>query len=210
MNIAWSLIDSFIWKWKEVLDNSILMTTFYDISEETKESYEICTPGTFVYFFKNRSGKITFLLKEKNIRLFVFGLYDDVLQKRMHLTTEQIHASPHTSSHILVKSLLQENMNFSHDGIIRIEKEASQSKAGFESRHLLLEKSAQAHAKPHLEILADDIQCSHAVTTSPINKDILFYLNSRGMTQKQASGTIAKGFFQAVYTKIDELRSSSS
>jgi Fe-S cluster assembly protein SufD len=76
------------------------------------------------------------------------------------------------------------------------------------NNNLLLNPSAQAESIPGLEILADDVQCSHGVTISDIDPDQLFYLKSRGIDELTGKKLIVDGFTQDALRRVrsDELR----
>ena len=66
----------------------------------------------------------------------------------------------------------------------------------------MLSRAAKADSIPKLEILADDVKCSHGATVSPVDRDQLFYLMSRGLTRSQSEELIVTGFFQQVLDVI--------
>jgi len=165
-----------------------------DISHDTQEYYRIDKPGDFIYVMKNRSGTITFEITHENASVRIFGIYEGKVGEKFSLTTKQIHSTPNASSHLVVKSVLWDNAQLEHNGSIIIEKGCDKSGAVFESRHLLMGEKSQAMAKPQLEILAEDVSCSHAVATSPPNELLLHYLLSRGISFSKGKKLIAKGF----------------
>ena len=87
-------------------------------------------------------------------------------------------------------------------GKIRVEKSADGTNAIMSSKSLLLSENARANAKPELEILADDVKCSHGVTVGSFNPDQIFYLRSRGISEKNAKQLLTNAFSKIV---IDSL-----
>jgi Fe-S cluster assembly protein SufD len=71
-------------------------------------------------------------------------------------------------------------------------------------RNLLLSEEAEANSLPGLEILADQVRCSHGATTGEINLDELFYLRSRGIPEKAAMNLITQGFLDEVLQKVTD------
>lgn len=164
-----------------------------DISKDPQTIFHIDQPGNFFYFFKNRSEKIIFEITAPNAHVLLYGIFANN-NENISFITKQHHIAPNTSSQVIIKSALRENTSLEHHGTIRLEKSSKESKASFESRHLLLEESSQASVKPYLEILTEDISCSHAVTISPPNPELIFYLTTRGISRKQAKKILAKAF----------------
>ena len=98
--------------------------------------------------------------------------------------TEQHHIAPHCSSNLLCKNVLQDEAKSIFSGLIRVDPEAQQTNALQTNRNLLLSKEAEADSLPGLEILANDVRCTHGATTSRLNQEELFYLLSRGIEKK--------------------------
>ncbi|NCU41205.1 MAG: SufD family Fe-S cluster assembly protein [Candidatus Moranbacteria bacterium] len=165
-----------------------------DISKDPQTLFQINKPGNFFYFFRNRTEKIIFEITAPNSHILLYGIFENNNNENISFITKQHHIAPNTSSQVIIKSALRENTSLEHHGIIRLEKSSKKSKASFESRHLLLEESSQASVKPYLEILTEDISCSHAVTISPPNPELIFYLTTRGISQEQAKKILAKAF----------------
>lgn len=167
-----------------------------DITHSTKEYYRIDQPGNFVYIMKNRSGNLTFEINHENTHVEIYGIFEGFQNDVFALQTKQIHQSPHSTSSLRIKSVLWDNASLEHNGSIVIQQKCDGSNATFESRHLLMGAGSRALAKPQLEILAEDVACSHAVATGPPNKDIFHYLLSRGIPIQEGKKLIASGFLK--------------
>lgn len=118
------------------------------------------------------------------------------------IKTLQHHKAPNTTSNLLIKSVLFDKSTLTFDGLIKIDKQAQQSNAYQRNENLLLSNDAQVDTKPELEILADDVRCTHGVTIGRLNSEQLFYLMSRGLTKQQATNLLIEGFFEPVLTKM--------
>ena len=88
-------------------------------------------------------------------------------------------------------------------GKIRMEKNSKNSDGYQKQDTLLLSEEAIANSIPELEILENEVKCSHGVTISRINEDNLFYLKSRGLNEEQAKKEIIKGFLEPLIIKIN-------
>jgi Fe-S cluster assembly protein SufD len=87
--------------------------------------------------------------------------------------------------------------------MIRVEKDAQKTNAYQENRNLLLSEQAHADSIPGLEILANDVRCTHGATLSQVDRDQLFYAMARGLTRADAERLIVRGFFQDILDRID-------
>jgi len=67
---------------------------------------------------------------------------------------------------------------------------------------LVLSEKARADSIPGLEILTDDVRCTHGATVGKIDKDLTFYLQSRGIPEKEAEKLIVEGFFDPIMQRI--------
>lgn len=123
---------------------------------------------------------------------------------RQHLDhhTEHLHAAPHTRSHLDFKVALTQAARSAYTGMIRIAEGAGASEAYQENRNLLLSEDARAETIPELEILTDDVRCSHGATVAPLDAEQLFYLRSRGLPPGQARRLIVYGFLDQTLRRL--------
>jgi Fe-S cluster assembly protein SufD len=117
--------------------------------------------------------------------------------------TLQDHISPHTASDLLYKNALDDRARCTFGGLIRVEPHAHFTDAYQKVRNLLLSDDAEANAMPGLEILADNVRCTHGATSGQINEDELFYLRSRGISVPVAQRLIVAGFLNEVIQRLD-------
>ncbi len=89
-----------------------------------------------------------------------------------------------------------------YSGLIRLREEAQKAEAYQTNRNLVLSEGARAESIPNLEILANDVQCSHGSTVGPIDDDQLYYLSSRGIPPEAAERLIVLGFFDDVFNRL--------
>jgi Fe-S cluster assembly protein SufD len=132
----------------------------------------------------------------------VTGLY--LLDERQHLDldTTQEHAAPHTTSDLAFKGALQGRSRSVWRGIIKVDEGAQKTDAFQENRNLLLSGRAHADSIPGLEILANDVRCTHAATASPVDRELLFFLMARGLDRVTAQRLIVQGFFRDALERI--------
>ena len=116
--------------------------------------------------------------------------------------TLQRHEVGQTTSDLLFKGALRDTARSVYAGLIRIEKGAQRSDAYQANRNLLLSKNANAYSIPMLEILNNDVRCTHGATIAPVDPEQLFYLESRGISRLTAERMIVHGFFGEVLDRI--------
>lgn len=116
--------------------------------------------------------------------------------------TLQDHRAERTTSDLLYKSALRDQAESIYTGLIRIERQAQKSDAYQANRNLLLSRGAKADSVPMLEILANDVRCTHGVAVGPVDPEQTFYLMSRGLAPAEAERLIVQGFFEQVLRRI--------
>lgn len=107
-----------------------------------------------------------------------------------------IHKAPHTTANTTLKGVAKDESRIRFLGRIIIDPNCGDVNSFLEERILLLSEKAKAEAIPELEILSDDVKCSHAATISNIPKEHLFYLQSRGLSKAKAEELIIEGFLE--------------
>jgi Fe-S cluster assembly protein SufD len=123
--------------------------------------------------------------------------------------TLQDHMSPHTTSDLLYKNALNDHARTTFGGLIRVEPHAHFTDAYQKVRNLLLSDDAEANSMPGLEILADNVKCSHGATSGQMSEDEMFYLLSRGIPAPVAKQLLVSGFLNEVVDRLDHLAISS-
>ena len=118
--------------------------------------------------------------------------------------TLQDHVSPHTASDLLYKNALDDRARSTFGGLIRVEPHAHFTDAYQKVRNLLLSDDSEANSMPGLEILADNVRCTHGATSGQIDADELFYLRTRGIPIPVAQRLIVTGFLNEVIQRLDQ------
>ncbi len=178
---------------------------YRNISADTRSLYRLAKNEEVIFFMFNRSGDITIELAGPGAKAHVFALYTANGGGKQSLRLTQSHLAPDTVSSALVKTALDGTASFQYDGAICIAKGGDRSNASQESRTLLLSREARSSARPALEILAHDVQCHHAATTSPLSEEAMFFALSRGLSRDSARGLLVRGFFQDALEQMEKL-----
>ncbi len=119
--------------------------------------------------------------------------------------TRQTHTAPNTTSNLLYKNALLEQSKTIFSGIIVVDPDAQKTDAYQSNRNLMLSDEASADSLPGLEIEANDVRCTHGATSSRIDADQLYYLQSRGIPHALASELLVFGFFEEVLNKLEDM-----
>jgi Fe-S cluster assembly protein SufD len=134
----------------------------------------------------------------------IYGLLFGSGRQRFDNHTLHHHASRQTSSNIDFKVVLRDRAQSAYTGLIRIEHNAPTCQAYQENRNLLLNKGAKADTIPELEILNEDVSCTHGATVGPIDPEMVFYLTSRGMMSDEAVRMVVSGFVAKTLARMPE------
>ena len=116
--------------------------------------------------------------------------------------TLQDHRKPDTASDLLYKNSLNDKSRTIFAGLIRVEPGAHRTDAYQKVRNLLLSDDAEANSMPGLEILADEVRCTHGATSGQIDAEELFYMLSRGIPRREAQQLIVFGFLNEVIDRL--------
>lgn len=134
----------------------------------------------------------------------VTGAYATHGRQHLDYATTQEHAAPNTTSDLAFRGILDGKSTTVWSGMIKVDPGAQQIDAFQESRNLLLTKTAHADAIPGLEILANDVRCTHAAAIAQIDPEQIFYLKSRGVSEAKARRLIIEGFLEATVERLAE------
>ena len=155
--------------------------------------------------FGSKKGKIRIQndLAGRGATSRVTGAYFADGDQHLDYDTFQEHIAPNTTSDFAFKGALRDTSSAVWRGMIRVEEDAQKTNAYQENRNLLLSKQAHADSIPGLEILANDVRCTHGATLGQVDREQLFYLMARGLSRGEAERLIVRGFFQDVLDRIE-------
>jgi Fe-S cluster assembly protein SufD len=133
----------------------------------------------------------------------VTGAYFADGTQHLDYDTFQEHIAPNTESDFAFKGALRGSATAVWRGMIRVEEGAQKTNAYQENRSLLLSDTAHADSIPGLEIMANDVRCTHGATLGRVDREQMFYLMARGLSRAEAERLIVRGFFQDVLDRIE-------
>lgn len=188
--------------------------THYDQAGQHQDSWdflscqgELKENATMNFFSFGQGAKV----QRRDLAIALTGKYSEATLKGLSLLDHRLeahvhiridHIAPNTCSSQLFKHVLADQARSSFEGKIFVEQEAQQTKAYQLNRNLILSEKAAAFSKPNLEIFADDVKASHGATVSRPNLEQLFYLRSRGLSQKIARNHLVRGFCRELLQDI--------
>lgn len=141
-------------------------------------------------------------MEGENSSAVVYGLYFPVKDQLMHIETRQDHLVPHTYSNLHYKGALADRAKASWEGMIYVDPKAEKTDGYQKNENLMLSDEAEVFAKPGLEIIMDDVKCSHGTTITNIDDDQIFYLTSRGIPEREAEKLVIRGFFDTILNLV--------
>lgn len=130
------------------------------------------------------------------------GFYFTDGNQHLDHDTQQNHLAPHTTSDLLFKGALKGKSRSVWQGMIYVAPGAQRTDGYQANRNLVLSDGARADSIPGLEILADDVRCTHGATVGKLEQEPLFYLKSRGIPQAEAEKIVVEGFFDPIFQRI--------
>ena len=156
--------------------------------------------------FGGKTGRMSMetQLRGRGAEAKVTGAYATGGRQHVDFDTLQEHAAPNTTSDLAFRGVLDGRSSTVWRGMIKVDPGAQQTDAFQDNRNLLLSKRAHADAIPGLEILANDVRCTHAAAVAQIDRDQLFYLMSRGLPRELATRLIIDGFLQALVERLPD------
>ncbi|MEK6222692.1 MAG: Fe-S cluster assembly protein SufD [Chloroflexota bacterium] len=130
------------------------------------------------------------------------GFYFTDGNQHLDHDTQQNHLAPNTTSDLLFKGALEDESRSVWQGMIYVAPDAQKTDGYQSNPNLVLNKNARADSIPGLEILADDVRCTHGATVGKISEEEIFYLEARGVERAEAERLIVQGFFDPIMLRI--------
>lgn len=172
---------------------------YQDVTQEAFSRFNAIAVSTGARVFHNET---QVHLQGTGAENKVLGLlFGDRSQNFVNWITQN-HTATRTTSDIQYRGALKGSAHSFFSGMVSITKEAQQSDAFQSAKSLLLSQDARADAIPNLEILADDVKCSHGAAVGPVDEDQKYYLQTRGIAPDDAEEIIVQGFFEPVIAEL--------
>ena len=185
----------------ELEENSEKVTRLSNLFSEQKENSNVVTSGITLHNGYTRNN-YRFRLLGEHAEAHAGGLA--ICDKTQHIDNFAFldHVVPNCMSNELFKNVLKDKSTGIFCGKILVEKDAQKTQAYQTNRNLVSSDAAQMFSKPQLEIYADDVKCSHGLTTGQLDEDALFYMRARGIDQEEARLLLMVAFTRDVIDMI--------
>ena len=197
----------------EIVVGDSAVVDHYKIQEEPREAFHIATMQVTL----GRSANFTshsisiggaLVRNDANATLSegteatLNGLY--IVNGRQHVDNHTVidHAKPHGTSHEVYKGILDGKASAVFNGRIIVRKDAQKTDSKQTNKNLVLSDDAVIDTKPELQILADDVRCTHGATIGQLDAESLFYLQSRGIGKSQARDVLTYAFAQDIIDRV--------
>jgi Fe-S cluster assembly protein SufD len=141
----------------------------------------------------------------ENAKIALSGL--SLISGKRHADTTLVvdHVAPRGESREFFKHIVADEATGIYQGKVIVEPGAQKTDGGMKSQAILLSPAAVMNNKPELEIFADDVVCGHGATVGALDREQLFYLRARGLSQAEAEAMLLEAFgFEAIERVRDE------
>lgn len=160
-------------------------------------NWTLMTPGAAWH-----AARLEIFLNGSNTDANIFGLFAGAGKCRADHRTHQYHGAPNATSKLTFKTLLAGEAHSVYQGMITVPQHAQKTDAYQQCRNLMLDPNTHADAIPMLEIIADDVKCSHGASIGSLNAEQMFYLRSRGLNYREALTAVAAGFAEEIIQHV--------
>ncbi|WP_294079439.1 Fe-S cluster assembly protein SufD [Proteiniphilum sp. UBA5384] len=185
----------------ELEENSEKVTRLSNLFSEQKENSNVVTSGITLHNGYTRNN-YRFRILGEHAEAHAGGLA--ICDKTQHIDNFAFldHAVPNCTSNELFKNVLKDRATGVFCGKILVERDAQKTQAYQTNRNLVSSDTAQMFSKPQLEIYADDVKCSHGLTTGQLDEDALFYMRARGIDKEEARLLLMVAFTRDVVDMV--------
>lgn len=184
------------------IQNDRLTTSLIDNTFVQQKDSSIVSVNTFSFGGKITRNNLEFHHEGEHITSNLNGI--SVIGDNQHVDNHTLvhHKYENCESHELYKGIFDERATGVFNGKVIVNKEAQKTNAFQQNDNILIGDKASINTKPQLEIFADDVKCSHGCTIGQLDERALFYMQSRGIPEKEAKGLMLFAFCNEVVEKI--------
>lgn len=173
----------------DTLEASLIDNTFISQERDSKAAFH-----TFSFGGKLTRNNLNFVQTGVNSNSILNGITIISDNQLVDHHTKVEHLEPHCESHELYKGIYGGNAHGVFNGKVYVHPEAQKLNAFQQNNNILLSDKAEIDTKPQLEIFADDVKCSHGCTVGQLDESALFYMQQRGIPQKEARALLLFAF----------------
>ena len=184
------------------IQNDLKTTSLIDNTYVLQKDSSIVSVNTFSFGGNLTRNNLEFHQEGEHITSNLNGI--TIISDKQHVDNHTLvhHKKENCESHELYKGIFKDSSTGVFNGKVIVDKEAQKTNAFQQNDNILIGDKASINTKPQLEIFADDVKCSHGCTIGQLNESALFYMQSRGIPQKEAKGLMLFAFCNEVVEKI--------
>ncbi len=183
-----------------------------DSDDKEIKNKVLCNPGKdatinfnfFVFGGKNHKIHVENYLKEEGGCATNNGIFLGSGDQNFDIKTSSFHRAPHTECNMVVKGALKDSSRTDYEGLVDISKEGENCRGFQKEETLLLSDKAKAHALPLLDVNNNNVEVKHGATIGRIDKERLFFIQSRGLSELESKIKMVEGFFNPLINNLDE------
>ncbi len=173
-----------------------------NLKENSVLNYDLKANSSACLFFCDYAGYITEINVnlDKNSSCELYGFF-----KNRNENTDVITNVTHTGNNSKCNQdfrFVNKNSISSFKGLISVPKHIKNCESHMTNKNLLLDNTSQAFAKPELDIKNSNVVCTHSSTTSTLDEDQIFYIQSRGLSYQESVNMLVEAFYQDIKSKI--------
>ncbi|MCG1035037.1 Fe-S cluster assembly protein SufD [Polaribacter sargassicola] len=191
------------------IQNDDINASLVDNTYVDQKSNSVVSVHTFSFGGNITRNNLNFYQNGEHIDSILKGV--TIIEGKQHVDHHTLvhHIEPNCESHQDYKGIYDERSTAVFNGKVIVEKEAQKTNAYQQNNNVLVSDKATINAKPQLEIFADDVKCSHGCTIGQLDDDALFYMQQRGIPQKEGKALLMYAFANTVLesVKIPEVKS---
>ena len=167
-----------------------------------QQSESVASVHTFSFGGNITRNNLNFYQKGEHMDSILKGI--TIIEGKQHVDHHTLvhHIEPNCESHQDYKGIFDERSTGVFNGKVIVEKEAQKTNAYQQNNNVLVSDKATINAKPQLEIFADDVKCSHGCTIGQLDDQALFYMQQRGIPQKEAKALLMYAFANTVLESV--------
>ena len=184
------------------LQNDTTSASLVDNTYIEQDSKSVVSVHTFSFGGSITRNNLNFYQKGEHIDSILKGI--TIIEGKQHVDHHTLvhHVEPNCESHQDYKGIFDERSTGVFNGKVIVEKEAQKTNAYQQNNNVLVSDRSTINAKPQLEIFADDVKCSHGCTIGQLDEHALFYMQQRGIPQKEARALLMYAFANTVLESV--------
>lgn len=191
----------------------VTIVSLQDWSDDTwnfhTQRSHVAQNGRIVTLSINLGGKVTKMNVEgvlvgEDAQSRMLGVLFGEDRQHFDIYTLQDHQAHRTHSDLLFKHALRDESKSIYSGLIRVDEGVLNADAYQANRNLMLSGKAKADSRPMLEILNNEVRCTHGATMGPVDTEQLFYLQARGLPRPEAERMVVQGFFEEALDDVKD------